>query len=123
LYPGLPLVLSSLFGSPGQSPATGASPYVSPSLSSALSPNQALTHLLESILGSGAALEETTTGMSENPEECRLRALECVRLAQTSATRQGRDHFAKLARTWIRLAEDLGRRREFLDENEIERTG
>jgi hypothetical protein len=58
--------------------------------------------------------------MLGNPEECRLRVLECVRLAQTSATRKGRDHFAKLARTWIRLAEDLERSREFLDENQIE---
>ena len=40
----------------------------------------------------------------------------CVQLAQTSATRRGRDHIAKLARTWIRLAEDLERSREFLDE-------
>jgi hypothetical protein len=30
-----------------------------------------------------------------------------TRLAQTSVTPQGRNHFAKLARTWIRLAEDL----------------
>ena len=47
--------------------------------------------------------------MPGNPEECRRHALACVRLAQTSATPQGRDHFAKLARTWIRLAEDLER--------------
>jgi hypothetical protein len=39
-----------------------------------------------------------------------------VRLAQTSATPQGRDHFAKLARTWIRLAEDLEKNHAFLNE-------
>jgi hypothetical protein len=54
--------------------------------------------------------------MPGNPEECRRHALACVRLAQTSATPQGRDHFAKLARTWIRLAEDLERSQDFLDE-------
>src|SRR5262245_51503229 len=53
--------------------------------------------------------------MLGNPQECRLHALECVRLAQTSTTPQGRDHFAKLARTWIKLAEDLERSRKFLD--------
>ena len=34
-------------------------------------------------------------------------ALECVRLAQTSATPQSREHFAQLARTWITLAEEI----------------
>src|SRR5262245_37568957 len=56
------------------------------------------------------------TYMPGNPEECRLHALICVRLAQTSVTRQARDHFAKLARTWIRLADDLERSRAFIDE-------
>ena len=55
--------------------------------------------------------------MPGNPEECRRHALACVRLAQTSSTPQGRDHFAKLARTWIKLAEDLERNRYFLDED------
>jgi hypothetical protein len=54
--------------------------------------------------------------MPGNPEECRRHALACVRLAQTSATPQGRDHFAKLARTWIRLAEDLEKNHAFLNE-------
>ena len=64
--------------------------------------------------------------MPGNQEECRRHALACVRFAQTSATPQGRDHFAKLARTWIKLAEDLERSRVFLDEDETEakkRTG
>jgi hypothetical protein len=55
--------------------------------------------------------------MPGNPEECRQHALHCVRLAQTSRTPQGRDHFAKLARTWIRLAEDLEKNRAFLNED------
>ena len=64
--------------------------------------------------------------MPGNPEECRLHALNCVRLAQTSTTPQGRSHFAKLARTWIRLAEDLERSWALHDEDESEaekRTG
>jgi hypothetical protein len=62
-------------------------------------------------------LEATKPG---NPEECRQHALEYVRLAQTSVTPQGRDHFAKLARTWIMLAEDLERNGAFLDDDETE---
>ena len=54
--------------------------------------------------------------MPADPEECRQHALHCVRLAQTAATPQGRDHFAKLARTWIGLAEDLEKNQEFLNE-------
>ena len=37
----------------------------------------------------------------------------CANLINTT----GRDHFAKLARTWIKLAEDLERNRYFLDED------
>ena len=62
--------------------------------------------------------------MPGNPEECRQHALECVRLAQTAATPQGRDYLAKLARTWISLAEELERSRELLDDDEPpKRTG
>jgi hypothetical protein len=53
--------------------------------------------------------------MPGTPEECRRYALACARLAQTLPTPEGRNHFAKLARTWIRLAEDLERGRAFLD--------
>ena len=54
--------------------------------------------------------------MPGSPEECRQHALACVRLAQTSATPQARDHFAKLARSWIKMAEALERDRAFLDD-------
>ena len=54
--------------------------------------------------------------MPGNPEECRRHALECVRLAQATAIPQRREYFAKLARTWIGLAEDLERSRDLLDE-------
>ena len=47
--------------------------------------------------------------MPGDPKECRQHALNCVRLAQTAATPQSREHFANLAQTWVRLAEDLER--------------
>jgi hypothetical protein len=53
--------------------------------------------------------------MFGSSEECRRYALACARLAQTLPTPEGRNHFAKLARTWITLAEDLERGRVFLD--------
>jgi hypothetical protein len=39
-----------------------------------------------------------------------------VRLAQATAIPQRREYFAKLARTWIGLAEELERDGELLDE-------
>ena len=45
--------------------------------------------------------------MPSDPKECRLHALACARLAQTSASQQARDPFANLAQTWIRLADEL----------------
>ena len=54
--------------------------------------------------------------MPISPAHYRQRALECVRLAQTAATPKARDHFAKLARTWIRLADKLERNPLSLDE-------
>ena len=45
--------------------------------------------------------------MPGDPKECRQHALAYVRLAQTSASPQSREEFASLARTWIRLADDL----------------
>jgi hypothetical protein len=45
--------------------------------------------------------------MLGNPEECRRHALECVRLAQSTAIPHRREYFAKLARTWIGLADEL----------------
>jgi hypothetical protein len=53
--------------------------------------------------------------MPGDPKECRWHALACVRLAQTSTSPHAREHFANLARTWIRLADDLERSQAFLD--------
>ena len=66
--------------------------------------------------------------MSGDPKECRQHALACLRLVQTSASPQARQEFADLARTWIRLADDLERTLVLLDvlEDETEperRTG
>ena len=66
--------------------------------------------------------------MPGDPKECRQNALACVRLAQTSASPQAREEFANLARTWIRLADDLEQTLAFFDvlEDETEpdrRTG
>jgi hypothetical protein len=44
--------------------------------------------------------------MPGDPKECRQHALNCARLAQTSPYPHAREHFARLARTWIKLADD-----------------
>jgi hypothetical protein len=58
-------------------------------------------------------------------KECRQHALTCMRLAQTSVSPHAREHFAGLARTWIRLANDLEKSQAFLDtlDDEIEPMG
>ena len=53
--------------------------------------------------------------MPGDPKECRQHALACVRLAQNSASPQAREEFANLARTWLRLADDLEQSLAFLD--------
>ena len=52
--------------------------------------------------------------MPGDPRECRQHALTCVQLVQTAATQQARENFAKLARTWIRLAGELEQSHAFL---------
>ena len=65
--------------------------------------------------------------MPGDPKECCQRALNCVELAKTAATPEDRNRFAHLARTWIRLAEELERMQAVLaedeDEQELEQTG
>jgi hypothetical protein len=53
--------------------------------------------------------------MPGDPKKCRQHALTCVRLAQTSASPQAKEQFANLARTWIRLADDLERSLALID--------
>ena len=61
------------------------------------------------------------------PASCRQHALNCVHLAKGASTPEQRDHFAKLARTWIKLAEDLEQTAAFLaaieDEEPTKQTG
>ena len=45
--------------------------------------------------------------MAGGPNECRKRALECVRIANSSLDPKSRDIFADMARTWIQVAIDL----------------
>ena len=52
--------------------------------------------------------------MPGDPKECRQHALNCVHLAKGASTPEQRDHFAKLARTWIKLAEELEQTEVFL---------
>jgi hypothetical protein len=70
-----------------------------------------------------ASLKEAE--MPGDPRECRQHALNCMLMAKGAQTPEARDHFAKLARSWIRLAEDLEQNQAFLaaldDEAEPER--
>ena len=52
--------------------------------------------------------------MPGDPKECRGHALACVRFAQTFQSQQAREEFSNLARTWIKLADDLERTEAFL---------
>lgn len=45
--------------------------------------------------------------MTSDPRECRRHALNFARLAQTSATPDAREHYAELAKTWLKIAADL----------------
>jgi hypothetical protein len=56
-----------------------------------------------------------------NTKECRKHALACLRFAQTSASPHAREHFANLAKTWLKLAGDLQALHETLKEPESRR--
>jgi len=45
--------------------------------------------------------------VANSPKECRRQALACVQLAMDSASPNKKEIFAKLATTWISLANDL----------------
>ena len=45
--------------------------------------------------------------VANSPKECRRQALACVQLAMDSASPKKKEIFAKLATTWISLANDL----------------
>ena len=56
-----------------------------------------------------------------NIKECRKHALACLRLAQTSPSPHVREHFANLAKTWLKLVGDLQALRDTLEEPESRR--
>ena len=51
-----------------------------------------------------------------DPGECRQRALECVRLAQTTKDQEARQIWSDLAKTWLIFAADLEENECLLDE-------
>ena len=67
-----------------------------------------------SIGDEGKASRKMEGLMPGDPKECRQHALNCVHLAKGASTPEQRDHFAKLARTWIKLAEELEQTEVFL---------
>jgi ubiquinone biosynthesis protein UbiJ len=59
--------------------------------------------------------------MPGDPKECRRHALSCMQISQSSASSEATEHFADLARTWLRLAGDLESGQALIDLlNEIE---
>ena len=48
------------------------------------------------------------------PKECRQHALNCVLEAKAAKTLEARESFANLARSWIKLAEELERTQALL---------
>ena len=54
--------------------------------------------------------------MPGDPKECRKHALNCMLEAKAAKTPETREHFAKLARSWIKLAEELERMQALLAE-------
>jgi hypothetical protein len=45
--------------------------------------------------------------MPGDPNECRIHALNCVRLAEKAISASDREHLLGLAQTWRRLADEL----------------
>jgi hypothetical protein len=45
--------------------------------------------------------------MAGDPQECRLQARECFRLAEAANTSAARDEFNELGRVWLRLAAEI----------------
>jgi hypothetical protein len=56
--------------------------------------------------------------MPGDPKECRQHALNCMLEAKAARTPQARDGFANMARSWIKLAEELERTQALLAEVE-----
>jgi hypothetical protein len=50
-----------------------------------------------------------------DPNECRMHARECLRLAESASKQEARETFSNLARTWLSLAAELERNQALLD--------
>ena len=63
----------------------------------------------------------------QNLAAANAHAVNCVQLAKTAESPEARDRFAHLARTWIRLAEEIESIQAVLfeeeDDEELEETG
>ena len=61
------------------------------------------------------------TGLSRSsfvpgdPNECRMHARECLRLAESASKEAARETFSKLANTWLSLAAELERNQALLE--------
>ena len=66
------------------------------------------------MFGDGERRRVMEAKMPGDPKECRQHALNCVHLAKGATTPELRNHFAKLARTWIKLADELEQSEAFL---------
>jgi hypothetical protein len=53
--------------------------------------------------------------MPGDPNECRIHAANCKRLAEEATTPEAREHFFSMAAQWERLAADLEGAKAFLD--------
>ncbi len=53
--------------------------------------------------------------MPGDPKECRLHALECMRIARAAIRPDAKEAFTELAKTWLRLAYDLEVSHELLE--------
>jgi hypothetical protein len=51
--------------------------------------------------------------MPGDPKECRQRALNCILMAKGASSPEAKDHFYKLAQSWISLAVDLEQSQAF----------
>jgi len=54
--------------------------------------------------------------MPNDPRECRRHALNCMLEAKAAKTLEARENFAKMARSWIELAEEIERTQALLAE-------
>lgn len=53
--------------------------------------------------------------MPGDPNECRMHARECLRLAESTSKEEARENFSNLARTWLKLAAELERNQALLE--------